>query len=133
MSATAPDPTDMMRTRLQVDLRRAMRARDAVETGVLRCLIAALDNAGAIMPAPATGPARFVGSEHVAAGLAWGSAEATRRALSAAEVDALIEREVAARRGAAVEFERCARPVEAETARVEMAIAARYQSHADVR
>jgi len=128
-----PDPTEVMRTRMQTDLRAAMKARDAVETGVLRCLIAALDNAGAITPAPTTGAAKFTGSEHVATDAAWGSAEATRRSLSAAEVDALIAREVAARRGAAVEFERCARPVEAETARVEMAIAARYQSHADVR
>lgn len=131
MPVSEPDPTEVMRARMQADLRAAMKSRDTMETGVLRCLIAALDNAGAITPAPTTGPATFAGSEHVATGLAWGSAEATRRSLSAAEVDALIAGEVAARRDAAVEFERCGHCVEAETTWVEMAIAARYRSRAD--
>jgi uncharacterized protein YqeY len=126
-----PDPTDVMRARLKADLRAAMKARDAVKTGVLRCLIAALDNAGAITPEPTTGPARFAGSEHVATRLAWGSAEAMRRSLSATEVDALIAREVTARRDAATEFERCGRSLEAEGARAEMAIAARYGAPTD--
>jgi uncharacterized protein YqeY len=120
-----PDPTEAMRTRIQADLRLAMKARDSLETAVLRCLLAALDNAGAITPPP--GRARFAGSEHVATGAAWGSAEATRRSLTAAEVDGLMAREVAARRDAAVEFERCGRPADADAARSEMAIAARYR------
>ena len=128
MSAPAPDPTDIMRTRLQADLRLAMKRRDGVETGVLRCLIAALDNAGAIVVTPPVGPATFAGSEHVATGLAWGSAEAVRRALSAEEVDAVIEGETAARRDAADEFDLRGRPAEAGQARAEAAIAARYRA-----
>jgi uncharacterized protein YqeY len=122
-----PDPTEAMRGRLQTDLRAAMKAREAVATGVLRCLIAACDNAGAITPEPPTGPTKFAGSEYVATGLAWGSAEATRRSLSAAEVAALIARQAAARRDAAAVFERCGRPLEAVGVRAEMAIAARYR------
>jgi uncharacterized protein YqeY len=125
MSTPTPDPTEGMRSRMQADLRAAMKTREALETSVLRCLIAALDNAGAIRPEPTTGAARFAGSEHVATGQAWGSAEATRRCLSAAQVDALIAREVATRREAAEELERCGRPHQAEEARAEMAIAAR--------
>jgi len=131
MSVTTPDPTDTMRKRMQTDLRAAMKSRDAAEIAVLRCLIAALDNAGAIALAPAAGPVKFVGSEYVATGLAWGSAEATRRPLSAAEVDGLIAREVAAREAAAAEFERLGRSADAGVARLETAIAVRYRAPAD--
>jgi hypothetical protein len=47
-----------MRARMQACLRIAMKARNAVETAVLRCLIAAPDNAGAITRTLATGVAR---------------------------------------------------------------------------
>jgi len=124
---SAPDPTEAMRTRLQADLRGAMKARDSLEIAVLRCLIAAFDNAGAIDVTPPEGPARFAGSEHVAAGLAWGAAEATRRSLSDAQVLDLIEQEVAKHAAAVSEFDRCARREGAERARREMAIAARYR------
>ena len=42
------DLAETMRARLQVDLRSAMKRRDALEVSTLRCLIGALDNAGAV-------------------------------------------------------------------------------------
>lgn len=105
------DPAEDMRSRLQADLRAALKARAAPDVAVLRVLIAAIDNAGAVLLEPGVGA---------------GQTEVERRRLSQADVRALLRREQAALEGAADELVRVGRPAEAERSRREAAIAGRY-------
>lgn len=119
------DFADTMRTRMQADLRNAMKRRDAVEVSTLRCLIAAIDNAGAVASpvAGSAGPRDWSkASAHVVTGD--GPTEVARRVLTADEVAALVQREWDARETSATTLERHGR--DAATQREEMAIVGRY-------
>lgn len=100
-----------LKGRLRQDIKAAMQARQAPEVNLLRVILAAVDNAEAV-PA-ATGPQTH------AASFADGSAETARRDLSAVELDALLENEIAARLAAATDYERLGRPDEAARLRAE--------------
>ena len=82
-----------MRERLTGALRKAMKDRDSVAVDVLRSLMSAIDNAGAI---PVTRPASPMSRP---------SGEAPRRELSAAEVDQVLRAEAAERQAAAADYE----------------------------
>lgn len=111
MSWDRTDAAEAMRQRLQLDLRAALKARQAGDVAVLRQLIAAIDNAGAVaLPAPAQ-PAPY---------------EAERRHLGSEDIQGLLRREYDVRRQAADELERLGRTAEAQTAMSEMAIVRRY-------
>jgi len=94
---------EAIRDRLHRALRDAMRARDSVAASALRSALAALDNAGAVAPAPAptaaSGP-HFAGT---VAGL--GAAEAPRRGLAAGEAERIVRAEIAEREAAAASYE----------------------------
>lgn len=78
-----------MRNRLRRDLVVALKARDDVAVVALRSAIAAIDNAEAV---EVPGPSRREGSsEHIAGASAGvGSAEAERRVLRDADVQAVV-------------------------------------------
>ena len=92
-----------IRQRLQLALREALKARDTIATSALRSALAAIDNAGAVPPAPA--PAAGAGGPHVAGAVAGlGAAEAERRSLTAAEVEEIVRAEVAERQATARDY-----------------------------
>ena len=111
MKSAEPDPAEAMRTRLQANLRAAMRARAAFEVAVLRALISAIDNARAVPLSPQSSPPQL---------------EVQRRWLSVDDVQAILERECRARQHAAEEYARLGRAAESEGARRELAIVRRY-------
>ena len=108
------DKTDAaadLRQRLQSDLRSAMKERAIQDVAVLRQIIAAIDNAGAVPLPPNTEPIQC---------------EVERRFLGRGDIQALLQREFDLRRHAADEFNRLSRTVEAESAKFEMDVIARY-------
>jgi uncharacterized protein len=100
-----------LRQRLQSDLRAAMKARAGRDVAVLRQLIAAIDNAGAVPVPPKTEPIQC---------------EVERLSLGSDEIQALLQHEFDLRRRAADEFNSLGRTVEAESAKFEMDVVARY-------
>jgi len=92
------DFAEAFRARLRADLKNAMQQRLAVETTVIRSLIAAIDNAQAVA----------VGDFHekfVMRAFGDKAAEVPRRALSKGDVDALLAREIAERREAMEQYQ----------------------------
>lgn len=124
MRSSAPyDP--VVRTRLRDDLTAALKARDRVAVAALRSALAALDNAEAVEgeSIPVSRPV----SEHIAgATVGAGSSDVERRALSAAEVHAIVSVEVEQRIEAAAEYERLGRADEADVLRREGAVLRAY-------
>lgn len=112
-------PAEAMKARLRGDLKAAMQANRALETGVLRGLIAALDNAEAV-------PVGDAHDRYAAKMFGDGSAETPRRDLNEADVQALLEREVATRLDAAQDVEGLGQDEWAAKLREEAAIAMRY-------
>jgi hypothetical protein len=87
--------TSLLRVKLREHLTAALRGRDRQSAGVIRSVLAALENAEA---QPATSRETPVAtSEHIAG---VGAGEAPRRPLSADEERAVVEREVAELRSA---------------------------------
>src|SRR3954454_13196938 len=111
MNSHQTDAAEGMRQRLQSDLRSAMKTREVREVAVLRGLIAAIDNAGAVPLAPKTEPIR---------------GEVERPFLGSDDIQALLQREFNLRRHAVDEFSRLGRLAEAETAKFELDVIARY-------
>ena len=124
---SAEDPSEVMRARLREDLRAAMKRRDAMETSVLRGLIAAIDNAQAVA-APTRPATPGGGSQWVAGASAFGSAEAPRQVLGVAELEALLRGEAERLSSFARELDGYGRRDEAARARAEADIAKRYVS-----
>jgi uncharacterized protein YqeY len=117
------DAAERLRQRLQADLRGAMKARDKAKTDVLRSLISAIDNAGAVaLDAPEVRDyANTEGrSQHVVTGV--GKTEATRKTLSEADLAAVFRREATERQAAAEDFERHGRNEEAHALRAGAAL-----------
>ena len=110
------DAETALRARLAADLRVALKARDAVAIPVLRSLIAALDNAGAV---PTDGRYTPV------FGL---SGDVPRRDLSSTDIAGLLAAEAAERRAAIAAYESGGRQDAADRLRVELLIIARYQT-----
>ena len=117
------DASTAIKDVLRKDLRSAMRARSALTVRTLRSLIASIDNAEAVS----------VGDAHVryvVRPFADGSAELPKRALSEADVQLILQEELAARANAATEFERHGKLADASRLREEAAIVARYANKA---
>src|SRR5580698_1872466 len=83
------DAVESLRSRLSADLLTAMKERDKQTIDTLRCLLAALDNAGAQDP-------KAFGS----------STEVPRKLLTHNELQAQMQVELASRRTAVIEYER---------------------------
>ena len=93
-----------LRARLRAALKDAMRARDQVAASALRSALGAIGNAEAVpadqlAKAPGTGGPHFAGA---AAGL--GAAEAPRRQLTPADLDAIMRTEIGDRERAADDY-----------------------------
>ncbi|MDR1077710.1 MAG: hypothetical protein LBL55_03425 [Propionibacteriaceae bacterium] len=117
---------DAVTTALRVELKRAIRSRDAAAIAALRSLLSTLDNAGA-QPV-ASQSASSTGSEHFAGALAGlGAAEVERRPLDAAEVAQLIDQEVAGRLEQAEHLERAGRDRESAWARYQAKLLSRFR------
>ena len=102
-----------MRARLQADLRAAIKARATPEVAVLRGLITAIDNSGAVPLTPGSAPQE---------------GEVERRRRSVEDVQALLRRELGALRGAVREFARLGLSVESKQAEFEATVVGRYLS-----
>ena len=113
MPSTPPGAADGMRQRLQADLRSAIKARAVLEVAVLRGMIAAIDNAGAVPLSRGPSPRPH---------------EVQRRRLGFSEVQASLWREYRARRAAVEEYARLGRGAQSEQASREMAVVRRYVS-----
>jgi uncharacterized protein YqeY len=113
MVTAEPDAAEAMRQRLQADLRVAMKQRLVFDVAVLRVLIAALDNAGAVPLSPKSEPRQF---------------EVERRRLRVSDVQDILQAEYEARRAAAGEFGRLGRKPERAQAIREMVIVQHYLS-----
>ena len=111
MNSSKTDAAEALRERLQADLRSAMRARALAEVSVLRQLIAAIDNAGAVPPPTKTDPIQC---------------EVERRFLNRGDLQALLRREIDVRLHAADQFRTLGRAVDADAAKFEMDIVSRY-------
>ena len=95
-----------LREPLRTKLTSALKNRDRVAAGALRSVIAELDNAEAIEVVETETETGSVSTEYMAGGVVGlGAAEANRHELSAAEQQALVEREIAARLAAAGEYD----------------------------
>jgi uncharacterized protein len=114
-----------LRADLRAELARAIKARDAVAATALRSALAAVENAEAVdaarVPKAGTGDARVARS---LAGL--GAGEAERRALTAAEVEAIVRAEVTDRQAAAREYRRLGRPDQADRLLAEAGVLERH-------
>jgi uncharacterized protein YqeY len=106
------DAVEPLRARLSADLRTAMKARDQAAIDTLRCLLAALDNAGA--QDPAAYPTEVFGME------------VPRKVLTPHELQTLLQAEVTSRRTAIVDYERGGRHQEAARLRAELILLSRY-------
>jgi uncharacterized protein len=110
-----------VRERLRAALPPALKARDAVAVAALRSALAAIDNAEAVEGAPAPRPG--AGDAPVAgAVVGLGAAEAERRRLTGAQMDAIVRAEVAEREAAARAYERAGRHEPAERLRAEAGV-----------
>jgi len=121
------DAAESMRQRLQADLREAMKLRDKAKLDVLRGLISAIDNAGAVaLDAPEVRDyTNFEGrSQHVVTGV--GKTEVTRRTLDAADIATLFQRDADERRAAAEEMTKHGRAAEADALRASAAVVESY-------
>ena len=101
-----------MHDRLKGDLAAALRDRDRETAGVLRVLVAAIDNAGAIAAGPALGME--------------GSAEAPRRPVTEDEVQAILRGEAEELRDAIAGYTAHGRDDAAEPLRSRLAVVERY-------
>ena len=102
---------EQWRTDLRAALTAAMKRRDKVATAAARAALAAIDNAEAsdAAAAPEAESGSIAGGVH---GL--GRGEVDRRSLSIDEVEAIVRREIAERRAAAVEYRRAGVPERAD-------------------
>jgi uncharacterized protein YqeY len=105
-----------LKDRLRADLKTAMRARNPAEVGVIRTLIAAVDNAEA-QPIEAF-EERLRRREVVG--------EVGRRELDSQALDAVLAAEAGARLAAAEDYERHGRSDDAARLRREANLIARY-------
>jgi uncharacterized protein YqeY len=103
------DAVEPLRARLSADLLTAMKARDKPTIDTLRCLLAALDNAGAQDP-------KLFGS----------STEVPRKPLTQSQVNALMQAEITSRRAAVIDYERGGRQQDAARLRAELLLLSRY-------
>lgn len=99
------ESADGVRERLDLALRRALKARDKVAVSALRSALAAISNAEAV--APGSVQVRGAQSAHVAGAAAGpGAAEAARRRLSEDDIAEIVRGEIAERESAATGYER---------------------------
>jgi uncharacterized protein len=128
--STRPDPSQPhpgvpLRQRLRAALPAAMKAADRVAVAALRSALAAIENAEAVDASGSSG-GRGLAIEQSPVGV--GAAEATRRALTEAQVEQIVRTEVAEREAAVAEYDRAGRPERAARLHAEAAVLSRHLS-----
>jgi uncharacterized protein len=104
------------KTLLRAALKEEMRARRAAAVSVLRDTLAAIDNA----EAAELSAAPLVEAGVIAGGVAGlGTGDVARKSLTSEEVTGIVQRELAERREAAVQYVSLGRTEEAETLRAQ--------------
>lgn len=107
-----------LKERLRADLKAAMRNGRASDVGVIRTLIAAIDNAEAV---PVEGfQKRLRRQESIG--------EVARRVLDPAALDAVLAAEIQSRLAAAEDYERNGRTEDGARLRQETGLVARYRA-----
>jgi uncharacterized protein YqeY len=110
-----------------------MKARRSEEVTTIRTLMAAIDNAEAAGIVPPTSSASST-SEKIAGAVAGiGSGDAPRRELDEADVEEILDAEIADRRGHKVQYEAVGRPDAAEQMRLQAELIEGYRSKPDER
>ena len=109
------DGASSAKARLRADLKLAMQARASLRIRALRILIAALDNAEAV-------PSDGRHERYVVHAFGDRSAEVPRRLLTQREVEALFEREAAARRADAADLAALGKLTQASELRAEASL-----------
>ena len=104
---------DGVRARLQRRLRDAMKARDTTATAALRATLGAIGNAEAVATPDAEARTPIGDGPIAGAVRGLGAAEADRRVLDEADVEAIVRHEIVERIAAADEYERLGRTAEA--------------------
>ncbi len=94
--------------RLRAALADALRRRDRLAVSALRSALSAIGNAEAASPPPGAAGTSSAHIAGAAAGL--GAAEASRRSLTAAEIDQIIQAEIGERVRAAADYDRGGQP-----------------------
>jgi uncharacterized protein YqeY len=105
-----------LRQRLREALPVAMKARDRPAVSALRATLAAIDNAEAVVVDDGARQSLAIEQTPVGAG----AAEAERRVLTEADVERIVQAEVAEREAAATEYERVGHPDRAAQLRAEV-------------
>jgi uncharacterized protein YqeY len=108
------DAESVLRHRLAQDLRAALKSRDSATVGVLRTILGAIDNAGAVTPTADHQPT--VGR----------SSDVARRTLSPEDLEALLHKECSERERAISEYDRLGRGDDAAKLRHEVTLITRY-------
>ena len=103
------DPAERFRARLSEQLRAAFAARDSAAIRTLRCVMAAIDNAGAV-------------SLEEVRGAAPSTTETPRRRLSEREIAEILQAEIAARSRAADDYARLGNSAQAARLHDEIAL-----------
>lgn len=104
MVAQVSSRASALHDRLQLALRDAIKAHDAIAISALRSAISAIGNAEAVDQASAP---RAGAAEHFAGGVTGlAAAEVRRRQIGPAELDGIVRTEIAERQLAAGEYER---------------------------
>ena len=106
-----------LKDRLRADLKAALQGRDSGKVGILRTLIAALDNAEAVQVEQTGYQSRKFGDP---------SGEVARRELDGDAIDGVLGAEVASRLSAAADYEKHGRMEDAARLRLEAALVASY-------
>ncbi|MCC6734987.1 MAG: GatB/YqeY domain-containing protein [Bauldia sp.] len=115
----AADAAKAMKDRLRADLRIAMKAGATRDAGVIRALVAALDNA----QAP---PVRKTEDGGLGVAFASGAAEVERLLLDEDDVRRVLLADIAERQSAAADLLRLGRTDRAEALHAEIAVARHY-------
>jgi uncharacterized protein YqeY len=126
------NPSDQLTARLRVELRRALKARDAAGIAAVRSLLSALDNAAAQPAAPTTAAQPAVPTAATSADIAGavpglGAADVPRRELTPTEVGDIMAAEIAIRQGEAAALDAADRDLEAALARYQAKLLSRFQ------
>lgn len=105
-----------LRERMKADLRQAMKARQSATVATLRSALAAIDNAEAVP----------VDDQTPIIPLVTHSPDVPRKVLSAADIRAILQKEVDERRAASAEYAHLGQTAEAERLTVAAELIASY-------
>lgn len=123
-------PADVLRGKLRRDLKVALKERRSVEVAALRMAIASVDNAEAVDVAGLSVRRAMADPDAPIAGAVVGAAagDVRRRALSPADLQRVLDEEIAVLREQAADYETLGRDAEATAAHAQAEVIARHRA-----